>query len=86
MPNCYTCGEVGEYHDGRERHCLWECIPRGECAFDAGSTPGPELTDADGNCYWAGENGHTDGWYLSHPLHDLTPPPLRVPENQMRLL
>ena len=68
--DCITCGplelDVHDLHDGRNgTHCLGDCIPIGEC--DHPDEPAVRRNGA--ICYWAGLNGHTDGWYAPDPAH-----------------
>ena len=90
MPyDCITCGSLKhDVHDGRDgTHCLADCIPEGECQH-----PGdPAVRGKDGLCYWLGENGHTDKWYLPDPSHeerteDDPPAPLKPLPGQIRFI
>ena len=66
--DCITCGPLplADYHDGRDdTHCVWDCIPNGECRHPSH----PAVKGEDGRCYWAGKNGHDEAWGLPDPAH-----------------
>ena len=41
---------------------------KGEC--ECQHAEDPAVRGKDGLCYWRGDNGHTDGWYLPDPAHE----------------
>ena len=62
------------------------CIPAGECSAELI----PAVQRSDGECYWAGTNGHMNAWGLPDPAHrerdaDDGPPPVLPLPGQISL-